>query len=292
VTTNKIDITRQVQQFYNQYPFPGYEVGDYFSIAGLYDCATEYVKMLDKQIPPMTKILDVGCGTGQFAALLSVSNRYVLGIDLSERSIEIANELKRKLGLHNVKFQQADLFEIELPTNEFDFVFCNGVLHHTCNPYGGFQCLCRWCKPGGYIIVGLYNRYGRLLNRLRGIIFRNSERIIGPGIRLLDYFWRRPELPAAQKLSWYQDQYHNPHETSHTIDEVLCWFDRNGIEYVKAIPKVTLFSDMSQDEQLFEPETEHGSLLEHWLVQLSWILSGSKEGGYFVLIGRKQEAGP
>ena len=41
-------------------------------------------------------------------------------------------------------------------TIQFDVVLCNGVLHHTSDPYGGYRGIARLVKPGGLIVVGLY----------------------------------------------------------------------------------------------------------------------------------------
>jgi SAM-dependent methyltransferase len=60
-----------------------------------------------------------------------------------------------------------DPFKSCLRAEVFDYVFSNGVLHHTANAFGGFQDLCRVLRPGGFIVIGLYNTYGRLLLGLR-----------------------------------------------------------------------------------------------------------------------------
>jgi hypothetical protein len=39
----------------------------------------------------------------------------------------------------------------------------HGVPHYTANAFGGFQDLCRVLRPGEFIVIGLYNTYGRLL---------------------------------------------------------------------------------------------------------------------------------
>lgn len=278
----------KTRAFYNEFPFPGYEVGDYYSVASLYDRASLYVKMLDRQMPPGVRVLDVGCGTGQLAALLSIPNREVLGIDLSQRSIAMANSLKERLDLPNVTFVQGNLFDIQLREESFDYLLCNGVLHNTHDPYRGFVNLCSWVKPGGYIIIGLYNSYGRLVTKARRLLFRLLGSTVGDRLTKLDYFIRRQDLPDVQKGAWFFDQYHNPHETAHTIEEVLGWFRANGIDYINGIPKIRLFQRFAPDERLLERKPELGGLIEHTLVQLGWILTTQREGGYFLSIGRKR----
>jgi 2-polyprenyl-3-methyl-5-hydroxy-6-metoxy-1,4-benzoquinol methylase len=54
-----------------------------------------------------------------------------------------------------------NLFRPALRQNAFDVVVCNGVLHHTADPLGGFRSISRLVKAGGFIIVGVYNRIGR-----------------------------------------------------------------------------------------------------------------------------------
>ncbi|MBL7182933.1 MAG: methyltransferase domain-containing protein [Anaerolineae bacterium] len=282
------EIVDKIRAFYNEFPFPGYEVDDYYSVASLYDRASPYVKMLDRQMPSGLRVLDVGCGTGQLAALLSIANREVLGIDLSESSIAMANSLKEGLDLPNVTFVQGNLFDVHLPEDSFDYVLCNGVLHNTHDPYRGFVILCSWVKPGGYIIIGLYNTYGRFFTKVRGLLFRLFGTTVGDRLTKLDYFMRRQDLPDVQKRAWFYDQYHNPHETAHTIEEVLAWFRTNGIDYINGIPKIRLFQPFSPDERLFEGEPKVGGWIEHTLVQLGWVLTTQKEGGYFLSIGRKR----
>ena len=45
-------------------------------------------------------------------------------------------------------------------------------LHHTKDPYGAFKILVKSLKPNGYILIGLYNKYGRLRTLIRRYIFK------------------------------------------------------------------------------------------------------------------------
>jgi len=58
--------------------------------------------------------------------------------------------------------------------------------------------------------------------------------------------------------------------------------------YINGIPKIKLFQRFSPDERLLERKPELGGLIEHTLVQLGWILTTQREGGYFLSIGRKR----
>jgi hypothetical protein len=64
------------------------------------------------------------------------------------------------------------------------------------------------------------------------------------------------------------------------------WFDKNGFEFVNSVPKPPVFESFSPDEQLFEVNPR-GTRADNFLVQLGMILSGGREGGFFIMIGRR-----
>jgi SAM-dependent methyltransferase len=103
------------------------------------------------------RILDAGCGNGRVTALLQ---RYapdaseIVGIDLTA-----ADAARQNLsGLPNVSVRETDLLGdlSELP--EFDFIYCQEVLHHTPDPQGGLRNLASLLAPGGEIAIYVYRR--------------------------------------------------------------------------------------------------------------------------------------
>ena len=64
--------------------------------------------------------------------------------------------------IDNAHFVQMNLFRPPFPDATFDLVISNGVLHHTSDPEGGFHAIARKLKPGGFVIIGLYNWLGRI----------------------------------------------------------------------------------------------------------------------------------
>ena len=71
-------------------------------------------------------ILDVGTGSGCIATTLGleVSKSTVLGLDISDDAIGIANENKEKLSVGNVSFQELDFLNT-IPDGEFDLLVSN-----------------------------------------------------------------------------------------------------------------------------------------------------------------------
>ena len=55
---------------------------------------------------------------------------------------------------------------------------------------------------------------------------------------------------------------------------------------MRSIPRGKPFQPFTADEDLFRAE-EPGNRLERLLVELGMIFKGSKEGGFFTVIGRK-----
>jgi SAM-dependent methyltransferase len=274
-----------VQSFHEETPFPNYD--DHDSVRSLIEKSRRgiYAKMLNEAIPFNTTVLEVGCGTGHLTNLLGVSCRRVIGTDLCVHSLKLGEEFRRKHDLSRVRFVQMNLFRPCFEPAQFDLVLCNSVLHHTSDPFGGFKALVPLVRPGGHIIIGLYNRYGRLATDLRRLIFRATG---GRGLWLDPYL--RTSIGTDKRRAWYADQYRHPHESKHTIGEVLNWFDDCGLRFVRGIPSVSTDEDGLRPARLFQPADE-GSTLSHFIAQAKQVFTGSREGGFFLMIGQRVDGG-
>lgn len=80
------------------------------------------------------------------------------------------------------------------------------------------------------------------------------------------------------------DQYKHPHESKHSYDEVMAWFESNHFEFLSSIPKIG--GGFSSDEQLFVRH-ENGTKFGRLLTQLEMLLQGGADGGLFIMIARK-----
>ncbi len=137
-------------------------------------------------------------------------------------------------------------------------------------------------RPGGIIVVGLYNSFARIPLRLRRLVARIS------GYRWIpfDSVLRERNGEPARREAWLRDQYRHPEEHRHTLGEVQSWFIENGVGYVRAYPSALIGED---PDDLF---TAAGDTWrpEAWLAQLGWMRSIGPEGGLFVTIGRRDAA--
>ena len=115
---------------------------------------------------------------------------------------------------------------------------------------------------------------------------RNIFRLTGGRGKWLDAYLRSRFTTPDKRRAWFNDQYRHPHESKHTIGEVLEWFDKLGLDFVRGIPSVSAGTHSLGKGNLFEP-TKKGTALDHFLVQSREIVTGSREGGFFIMIGRK-----
>ena len=280
---SKYDVTEIVNQFYENTPFPNYE-----DVEGINDLVKKsemgyYAKFLNEQIPFNVNVLEVGCGTGQLANYLGLASRNVFGTDMCYNSLILAEKFRSTNNISNTKFYQMNLFNPIFQENSFHLVICQGVLHHTSDPFLGFQSISKLVKRGGYIIIGLYNKYGRLITNSRRLLFSITE----DKFKYIDPRLRSSDRGKSKREAWFKDQYKHPHESKHTIGEVLKWFKLSNIKFVNAIPKLKPFSPVTVNEKLFK-DNPKGNIFDHFIVQLSSILDGYREGGLFIMIGKKQ----
>lgn len=277
------DVTATVKAFYERTPFPNYEDGDTRDSLIAKARRSFFVRALDEQLPPDAVVLEAGCGTGQLANFLGLSSqRRVFGGDLCVNSLRLAEDFRQKHAIHNAAFLQMNLFRPPFRQGSVDVVISNGVLHHTADARTGFEALLQTVKPGGLVLIGLYNRYARLVTLAR----RRSFARTGAALHFLDRRLRGGRLNEAQWQAWFRDQYQHPHESRHSMDEVLRWFAAGGVEFLSSLPPVD-GSDFTGATRLFDRQPG-GSRPRRLAVQLKMLLSGGGDGGLFVMIGRKR----
>jgi 2-polyprenyl-3-methyl-5-hydroxy-6-metoxy-1,4-benzoquinol methylase len=280
------DITEVVKRFYEETPFPNYD--DLDNQRALLEKARAglFARLLNEQISYDARVVEIGCGTGQLTNFLAIAHRSVLGVDVCLNSLRLAQKFKTAHGIARATFAQMNLFRPGLRDEFFDVVISLGVLHHTANARQAFHRICRLVRPGGHVVVGLYNTYSRLLHYARRALVRRAA---WTGRWLDPHFGRM--AGAGKSEAWFQDQYHHPHETCHTLDEVLDWMAECGFDFINSIPKPVAGPVLTANEHLFEPR-DAGSALTRLVSQVAFLSNGYREGGFFVMIGRRRSERP
>jgi SAM-dependent methyltransferase len=273
------DRTEVVRRFYERAPFPGYPPRD--SLHGLRARAERsvFARLVDHAIPGDARVVEVGCGTGQMSLYLARADRIVVGADLSRASLRLAAAAARRFGIERAQFVETDLGQPGLRAGAFDVVYSSGVLHHTPNPRASFAHLARLAKPGGTIVLGVYNSFARLPLRLRRLAARLSNFRVIP----FDPILHDRRNDPGRREAWLRDQYQHPEEHCHTLAEVQHWFAENRVEYLRSYPSAVLGDDVVE---LFAPASDNWHL-EGWLAQLGWIRTLGREGGLFFTVGRR-----
>ena len=273
-------ITSTQSEFYNDVKFPNYDDIDNFGTLLDKSSKSIFVKKLDNEIPFHSRVLEAGCGTGQLSIALSRYNRKIHSIDLSKGSLIEAKNFIKQNEIKNVQLYRMNIFNLCFPKNYFDIIISNGVLHHTHNPKLAFGKLSECLKPNGIIVIGLYHKYGRIVQNIRQFLIK----IFGEKLKSIDKRFSE-NLSDKKKYAWFKDQYNNPHETKHSYNEVINWFNENDIEFINSIP-----FNFDLNDKIFLKKKKNDKfkifLKEFFLM---FNLRQIYEGGFFVMIGKKNK---
>lgn len=277
-------VTHKVQDFYEDAPFPNYNSHDSLASFVKQAGASVFAQLLRKQIPLNACVLEVGCGTGQMSNYLAATTMSrVYATDMTPASLRLGQEFAARNSIKGVRFLQMNLFVPAIRPQSMDLVISNGVLHHTYDTKKAFMSIAPLVKPGGYILIGLYNHIGRLRTDFRRVLVRT----FGERVLFLDPQLRKDHSPEKRR-AWIRDQYFHPQERKHSLSELIGWFDEAGFSFISSIPKIA--GEFSADEDLFKPR-DPGTPTERTLAELGMLFSSfGGEGGLFICIGRRKAA--
>jgi ubiquinone/menaquinone biosynthesis C-methylase UbiE len=123
----------------------------------LQDQASTLVELLhsDTTYPAGDHVLEAGCGVGAQTVTLARNNPTALitSVDISPVSIAEAERKLSAAGFTNVRFQQADIFNLPFGPGSFDHVFVCFVLEHLPKPLDALLALKGVLRKGGTITV-------------------------------------------------------------------------------------------------------------------------------------------
>ncbi len=153
--------SEEVQNFYERMPYPA-PLTNLDRHLELYRnperrrALSYLIKPTEKPLVEQ-KILVAGCGSSQAATIaLREPNSQVIGIDISQTSLNYTRALQDKYDLKNLELYQLPIEQIQELEHTFDQIICTGVLHHLVDPDLGLRSLRDVLKPEGAMDLMVY----------------------------------------------------------------------------------------------------------------------------------------
>lgn len=115
-------------------------------------------------------VVDMGCGSGYFARLMSplVGRRgRVLCVDIQPQMIEIARRLAQEAGLANIEFVLSTATDPKLPDGEIDLILLVDVYHEFAEPKPMLEAMRRALAPDGVAALVEYRLEGNSASWIR-----------------------------------------------------------------------------------------------------------------------------
>ena len=139
------------------------------------------------------KVLDVGCGDGEFALSLEKRGGIVTGIDASTAMVDAA-ECRAKQHDADITFQVAAAEQLPFPAGQFDVVTAITILCFVDDAAPVFREIARVLRPGGRLVIGELGKWSTWAawRRVRAWL----------GSRL----WRRGRFRTANELRALAEQ--------------------------------------------------------------------------------------
>jgi len=209
-------------------------------------------------------ILIAGCGTNQ-AAVFAYTNpdAKVVGVDISQASLDHQRFLKDKYGLDNLELHLLPIEELPSLGRQFDLVVSTGVLMVMADPSVGMKALADCVRPDGAVAIMVYAEYGRFGVTLLQSVFRDlglgqdedSVRMVrsavaklGPDHPIRSYFKIAPDLDYDAGLV---DTFLIGRELTYNVDDCMELIKGAGLVFQTWLLKSPYYA-----HQFFDPGNE------------------------------------
>ncbi len=114
----------------------------------------QFITHLPFKDPKGKKLLDLGCGTGEFLVVMQNLGYEVEGVDFNKKAVNIA---RYHLGIDNV-YQEDVINFLKDKQEEYDVITAFEIIEHIDQPKKLLELTFQALKPGGYFAVSIPNR--------------------------------------------------------------------------------------------------------------------------------------
>ncbi|MCS7029931.1 MAG: methyltransferase domain-containing protein [Gloeomargarita sp. SKYG116] len=281
------EILEKIRQQFNYGPYPRHSLEqsprndrDFLFIHNL---TTPYYLRYRQRPPQNITILDAGCGSGYKALALALANpgAHIVGIDLSEKSVELA---RQRLAFHQIPSYEFHVMAIEQVADlgiMFDYINCDEVLTLVPDPVASLTALKQVLKPLGIMRINVHNLYQRQYYfqaqeffRMIGLLNDNPEELEIQIVyeimeELADQIyvkgtWRRyvKSKPDEKSKEFILMNYLLQGDKGYTIPQLFDCLETAGLEFIEMVywPKWRLKSLFKNPDNL--PAALHLALEE------------------------------
>lgn len=106
-------------------------------------------------LQPGMQVLDVGCGPGSITVGIAsqIGNGRVIGVDMSDSQVRLAEQMAAERGVSNAGFQTGNAYGLPFGDGQFDALFSHALIEHLKKPVRAMREFLRVLRPGGVMGV-------------------------------------------------------------------------------------------------------------------------------------------
>ncbi len=189
------------------------------------------------------KALDAGCGGGRYTvALKEIGFREVVGVDISKPGLKNCRTRLAEKGINGISYKEGTVLDLPFQDESFDFVYSNGVLHHTKDLIKGIHELLRVLKREGtgflYLIENPGGIYWDIIEILRCIVK-------DVGFAYARQVFYMLGVPSNRRF-FILDHIMAPINIRSTCEEIEGWLKEAGASKIRRLERGTDFDRVEQ----------------------------------------------
>lgn len=252
-----LELIENIRQQFDNTPYPRIPLEqspkDNSELLYLHNLVTAYYFRNRKVINTSGKvILDAGCGTGYKSLVLALANpgAKIVGIDLSEESVKLAEQRLQYHGVANAEFYALKIEDLPSLNLEFDYINADEVLYLLPDAIAGLQAMKSVLTPDGIIRTNLHSANGRAgvfrgqaVFKAMGLmdgspgeleieVVRETMEALEDGVGLKAFTWNSDR---AQDESWIMSNYLLVGDKGCSIPEVFGMLRGADLEFINMV---------------------------------------------------------
>ena len=252
-----LELIENIRQQFDNTPYPRIPLEespkDNSELLYLHNLVTAYYFRNRKVINTSGKvILDAGCGTGYKSLVLALANpgAKIVGIDLSEESVKLAEQRLQYHGVADAEFYALKIEDLPSLNLEFDYINADEVLYLLPDAIAGLQAMKSVLTPDGIIRTNLHSANGRAgvfrgqaVFKAMGLmdgspgeleieVVRETMEALEDGVGLKAFTWNSDR---AQNESWIMANYLLVGDKGCSIPEVFAMLRGADLEFINMV---------------------------------------------------------